>query len=181
MVRMRMLTCAVASAMSFHPQVVLAQSAFDGCSCVTPGVGGGAPLGGLATPGADVLVAGPGGFVAAADGEVLVNGSEVTVGARAGGTLSAGTGCTMELSPFKMYSVSQPAGVSGNICVKVSELAPGGGAGSAGGGSAGGGAAGGGAAGGLGAGAKAAAIGLGLAGLAGIGLAIGAGGSSASD
>lgn len=86
-------------------------SAFDGCTCVTQSPASSAVLGALSSPSGAVTYA----DLALRDGATVGTGADGRV------SLTAGS-CGFTLGSFKMAEVSLPAGPSGQVCVKISDL-----------------------------------------------------------
>lgn len=98
--------------------------AYSDCTCVTAPKSGAPALGSVANPGSGVQISGANGFQSAANGDAVNDGTELSVGAKGGGSISVGQSCNVGLNSYRLVSVSMPEGAAGKICVKVADLSP---------------------------------------------------------
>jgi hypothetical protein len=94
---------------------------FEGCDCVTPPSSGLQTLGVINVPVGEVLYTGQTGLDTANQGSPLVDGSQMSTGQASSANIQVGQRCNLTIPARSEVLVTQPRGVGGDICVRITE------------------------------------------------------------
>jgi len=115
-------TVLVATIVGFAGQAANAsRNGLNDCTCLTAAIGTSDTLGNITLVNGNVLYSGNGGFERATPGVQLISGSQISVSGGASADISVGKTCNLALIAGSDATISQPGGLGGEICVKVSD------------------------------------------------------------